>query len=76
MGAVAPLLGAAFVNDDKVRLGVMVAIVSLPLLMFASLGAVLGKAPMVKSSLRVLIGGWLAMDITLSLTKLVDHHGV
>ncbi|KAK7246797.1 hypothetical protein RIF29_41667 [Crotalaria pallida] len=71
IGAMVPLLGAAFIEDYKVRLGVVVAVVSLALMVFGGLGAVLGKAPLVKSSSRVLIGGWLAMAITFGLTKLV-----
>ncbi|MED6172909.1 hypothetical protein PIB30_054282 [Stylosanthes scabra] len=76
VGALVPLLGAAFIKDYKVRLGVVVAVVSLALLVFGGLGAVLGKAPFVKSSLRVLIGGWLAMAVTFGLTKLAGHVGV
>ncbi|KAJ1419922.1 Ccc1 family [Sesbania bispinosa] len=75
VGALVPLLGAAFINNYKVRLGVMVAVVSLALMVFGWLGAFLGKAPLVKSSLRVLFGGWLAMAVTFGLTKLVDHVG-
>ncbi|XP_028800874.1 vacuolar iron transporter homolog 4-like [Neltuma alba] len=76
VGAVVPLLGAAFVKDYKVRLGVVVAVVSLALLVFGVLSAVFGKAPMVKSSLRVLFGGWVAMAITFGLTKSVGSMGL
>ncbi|MED6119559.1 hypothetical protein PIB30_012746 [Stylosanthes scabra] len=76
VGALVPLLAAAFIKDYKVRLGVVVAVVSLALLVFGGLGAVLGKAPFVKSSLRVLIGGWLAMGVTFGLTKLAGHVGI
>ncbi|KAL3382469.1 hypothetical protein AABB24_002142 [Solanum stoloniferum] len=76
IGAIVPLLGAAFVKDYHVRLGVMVAVVSLALLGFGGLSAYLGKAPFVKSSLRVLIGGWLAMGITFGFTKLVGVTGL
>ncbi|KAK7302484.1 hypothetical protein RJT34_13374 [Clitoria ternatea] len=76
LGAGVPLLGAAFVHDYKARLGVVVAVVTLALMLFGGFGAFLGKAPMIKSTLRVLIGGWLAMAITFGLTKLVDHVGV
>lgn len=38
------------------------------------LGAFIGKAPRVKSTLRVFIGGWLAMAITFGLTNLIDHY--
>ncbi|KAK4739714.1 hypothetical protein R3W88_003411 [Solanum pinnatisectum] len=76
IGAIVPLLGAAFVKDYHVRLGVVVGVVSLALLGFGWLSAYLGKAPLVKSSLRVLIGGWLAMGITFGFTKLVGVTGL
>ncbi|PIN13127.1 putative membrane protein [Handroanthus impetiginosus] len=76
VGAVVPLLAAAFIKEYHVRLGVVVAAVSLALLVFGGLGAVLGRAPLVKSSLRVLIGGWLAMGITFGLTKLIGLTGL
>ncbi|XP_015084086.1 vacuolar iron transporter homolog 4-like [Solanum pennellii] len=76
IGAIVPLLGAAFVVDYHVRLGVVVGVVSLALLGFGGLSAYLGKAPLVKSSLRVLIGGWLAMGITFGFTKLVGVTGI
>ncbi|KAI9082453.1 hypothetical protein K1719_035596 [Acacia pycnantha] len=76
VGSLVPLLGAAFIKDYMVRLGVVVAVVSLALLVFGVVGAVLGKAPMVKSTLRVLFGGWVAMGITFGLTKSVDSIGL
>ncbi|RDX73144.1 Vacuolar iron transporter-like 4, partial [Mucuna pruriens] len=36
----------------------------------------LGKAPLLKSTFRLLIGGWMAMAITFALTKLVNHLGL
>lgn len=76
VGAFVPLLAAAFVKDYYVRLGVVVAAVSLALLGFGGLSAVLGRAPVVKPSLRVLIGGWLAMGLTYGLTKLIGSTGI
>ena len=76
VGAVVPLLGAAFVKDYKVRLGVVVGVVSIALMAFGVLSGVLGKANVVKSYFRVLIGGWVAMGITFGLTKAVDSIGV
>ncbi|CAA0384367.1 Ccc1 family [Arabidopsis suecica] len=76
LGAIVPLLAAAFVKEYEVRIGVIVAAVTLALVMFGWLGAVLGKAPVVKSLVRVLIGGWLAMAITFGFTKLVGSHGL
>lgn len=76
VGAVVPLLGAAFIKEYVVRVGVVVVVVSLALLGFGGLGAVLGKAPVVKSSLRVLLGGWVAMGITFGFTKLIGSTGL
>ncbi|OIS96207.1 PREDICTED: vacuolar iron transporter homolog 1-like [Nicotiana attenuata] len=76
IGAIVPLLAAAFVKNYHVRLGIVVAAVSFALLVFGGLGAYLGNAPLLKSSLRVLIGGWLAMGITFGLTKLVGVTGL
>ncbi|RZC72767.1 hypothetical protein C5167_048247 [Papaver somniferum] len=76
LGAMVPLLAAAFIKDHKVRLGVVTGATSLALLVFGGLGAVLGKAPLLKSSLRVLVGGWIAMAITYGLTKLIGTSGL
>ncbi|KAI8003046.1 hypothetical protein LOK49_LG08G01387 [Camellia lanceoleosa] len=76
MGAIVPLLGASFIRNYKVRVGVVVGVVSVALVVFAWLGAALGKAPLARSIVRVLIGGWLAMAITFGLTKLVGSSGL
>ncbi|OAY37590.1 vacuolar iron transporter homolog 4 [Manihot esculenta] len=76
LGAVIPLLGAAFVKDYVARVGVVIGLASLGLLGFGWVSAVLGRAPIVKSSLRVLVGGWLAMAITYGLTKAIGSIGL
>ncbi|KAI3983765.1 hypothetical protein MKX01_001169 [Papaver californicum] len=76
IGAIVPILAAAFIKHHKVRLGVVAGATSLALLVFGVLGAVLGKSPLLKSSLRVLVGGWIAMAITFELTKLVGRSGL
>ncbi|KAI3923302.1 hypothetical protein MKW98_026895 [Papaver atlanticum] len=76
IGAMVPILAAAFIKDHKVRMGVVAGATSLALLVFGVLGAVLGKSPLLKSSLRVLFGGWIAMVITFGLTKLVGKSGL
>ncbi|KAL7600330.1 vacuolar iron transporter homolog 4 [Lactuca sativa] len=68
LGAIMPLLAASFIVDHKVRLGVVVATVSLGLAVFGWIGAVLGGSPVVKSCFRILLGGWMAMAITYGLT--------
>lgn len=76
VGALVPLLGAAFVKDYVVRVVVVTVVVSFALIAFGGIGALLGKAPVVKSSLRVLIGGLMAMAVTFGLTKLVGSIGL
>ncbi|XP_070033918.1 vacuolar iron transporter homolog 4-like [Nicotiana tomentosiformis] len=76
LGAIVPILAAAFIADHKVRLAVIVAAVSLALLAFGGVGAFLGRSPMVKSCARVLIGGWMAMAITFGLTRLIGSMGL
>ncbi|XP_043710172.1 vacuolar iron transporter homolog 4-like [Telopea speciosissima] len=76
VGALVPLLSASFIKDYKVRLGVVIALSSLALLVFGGIGAVLGKSPLKRSSLRVLVGGWVAMGITYGLTKLIGLAGL
>ncbi|KAK4769265.1 hypothetical protein SAY86_027415 [Trapa natans] len=71
VGALVPLLAAVFFKSYVLRVGMVVAAVSVALLEFGWLSAKLGKAPVVKSSVRVLVGGWLAMGITFGFTKLV-----
>jgi VIT1/CCC1 family predicted Fe2+/Mn2+ transporter len=76
VGAMVPLLAASFIREYKVRVGVVVGAVSLALIVFGWLGAVLGKAPAFRSVVRVLVGGLLAMAITYGLTKLIGSSGL
>ncbi|KAK9071020.1 hypothetical protein SSX86_009588 [Deinandra increscens subsp. villosa] len=76
LGAIMPLLAAAFIADHKVRLGVVVATVSSALVVFGWIGAFLGRTPVIKSCLRLLVGGWMAMAITFALTKWIGSTGL
>lgn len=76
VGALVPLLSAAFISRYHARLAVVVAAVSMTLVGFGGLSAVLGRAPMVKSTLRILLGGWVAMGVTFGLTKAVGSTGL
>lgn len=76
VGAMVPLLAAAFIRPYKVRVGAVVAAVSLALILFGWLGATLGKAPVMRSAARVFIGGWIAMAVTFGLTKLIGTSGL
>ncbi|KAI3448286.1 hypothetical protein Pfo_004951 [Paulownia fortunei] len=76
LGAIVPLLAAAFITDHKVRLVVVVAATTLALVAFGGIGAVLGRTRVVRSCARVLVGGWMAMAITFGLTKLLNTSGL
>lgn len=76
VGAVVPLLAASFIKEYRVRIGVVIAAVSVALVAFGWLGAALGKAPPVRATVRVLLGGWLAMAVTFGLTKLIGTSGL
>uniref|UniRef100_A0A803LGC9 Vacuolar iron transporter n=2 Tax=Chenopodium quinoa TaxID=63459 RepID=A0A803LGC9_CHEQI len=76
VGGGVPLLAAAFIKSYKARLVSVLVTVTLALFAFGWLGAVLGKAPALRSSIRVLVGGWIAMGLTFGLTKLVGFTGI
>lgn len=76
VGAMVPLLAASFIREYRARLGAVAAAVTLALMVFGWLGAALGKAPVMRSTIRVLIGGWMAMAITFGLTKLIGSSGL
>jgi VIT1/CCC1 family predicted Fe2+/Mn2+ transporter len=76
VGALMPLLAAAFIKNHNIRMGVVAAVVSFALLVFGSVGALIGKTPVMRSCVRVLIGGWMAMAITFGFTKLIGTTGL
>ncbi|KAB1226091.1 hypothetical protein CJ030_MR1G008043 [Morella rubra] len=76
VGALVPLLAASFIREYKVRVGMIVGTVSLALVVFGWLGALLGKAPVLRSAMRVLVGGLFAMAVTFGLTKLIGSSGL
>ncbi|XP_010527751.1 PREDICTED: vacuolar iron transporter homolog 2.1 [Tarenaya hassleriana] len=71
VGAAAPLLAAVFIDNHKIRLMVVAVVATSALMVFGGLGALLGKTPLLKSTVRVVFGGWLAMALTFGLTKLI-----
>lgn len=76
IGGLVPLLSGSFVSVYKIRLLVIVVVVSLALVVFGSVGSLLGKTPMTRSCVRFMIGGWMAMAITFGLTKLLSAGGL
>jgi VIT1/CCC1 family predicted Fe2+/Mn2+ transporter len=70
VGAALPLLSGAFVRPWAVRVAAVCAASSLGLAGFGAAGAYLGGASIVRSGLRVLLGGWLAMAATFAILRL------
>ncbi|KAK1436409.1 hypothetical protein QVD17_02189 [Tagetes erecta] len=75
LGAMVPLLAASFIKPYKTRFLVVVTAVTITLAVFGWCGAALGRAPTVMSTVRVVIGGWVAMAITYGLTRLIGTKG-
>ncbi|RWR87757.1 vacuolar iron transporter 2-like protein [Cinnamomum micranthum f. kanehirae] len=73
IGALLPLLAGGFIHARWVRIVVVCGVSSLALVGFGAASAVLGDAHVVKSTLRVLIGGWLAMLFTYGVVKAFDR---
>jgi VIT1/CCC1 family predicted Fe2+/Mn2+ transporter len=71
VGGAVPLLSAAFITDYVIRVVTMGGASSVALALFGAVGAYYGRSPMVKGSMRVLIGGWMAMLVTYGLLKLL-----
>ncbi|VVA98397.1 unnamed protein product [Arabis nemorensis] len=76
VGAAMPLLAAVFIENHKVRMVVVAVVATIALLVFGVTGAVLGKTSVVKSSVRVVIGGWMAMALTFGLTKFIGSEAM
>jgi VIT1/CCC1 family predicted Fe2+/Mn2+ transporter len=69
IGAAIPLLAGSFIKDYVARVITIVVVSSLALVAFGATGAILGGAPLLRASLRVLLGGWLAMGVTFGVGK-------
>ncbi|KAF2612102.1 hypothetical protein F2Q70_00010389 [Brassica cretica] len=76
VGAAMPLLAAVFIENHKVRMAVVAIVATLALLVFGVTGAVLGKTSVLNSSVRVVIGGWIAMALTFGLTKFIGSEAM
>ncbi|KAM0008991.1 putative Ccc1 family protein [Helianthus debilis subsp. tardiflorus] len=76
LGAIVPLLAVSFIKPYKMRILAVVIAVTIALAVFGWLGAALGRAPAVKSTIRVVVGGWMAMGITYGLTSLIGIEAI
>ncbi|KAI5683886.1 hypothetical protein M9H77_05114 [Catharanthus roseus] len=72
-GSLVPIAPAMVISPNRTRVVVVIMIVtSIALALFGGLGAFLGGLPLRRSSMRVLLGGWISMAITYGLLKNFD----
>ncbi|KAK1423642.1 hypothetical protein QVD17_18948 [Tagetes erecta] len=76
LGAITPLLVGTFILDEYVKLGVLVAGVSMGLVGFGWIWSVIGGTSLLRSCFRVLSGGLLAFAITYGQTTLIGSAAV
>ncbi|XP_062185391.1 vacuolar iron transporter homolog 2-like [Phragmites australis] len=70
VGALLPLLSGVFIPSWGARVAAVCVASSVGLAGFGVAGAYLGGANIVRSGLRVLVGGWLAMLVTFGVLRL------
>ncbi|KAI9017431.1 VIT family-domain-containing protein [Gaertneriomyces semiglobifer] len=75
-GAAIPLLTVVLLGSYEIRTMAVVVASTIGLLINGALGAWLGGAPVWKGSLRVLIGGWIAMAGTFAVGTAFGMSGV
>lgn len=75
LGGSLVLLSAGFVRNHMVRGVLAVAVASLSMLVVGTLGAVLGRAPVVRSCARVLGGGLVAISIIWGKSEIIQKLG-
>lgn len=69
VGALLPLMSAAFIKKYFTRVCVLCGVSSFSLILFGAMGAYLGGSSVVKGSIRVFVGGWIAMMTTYGLLR-------
>jgi len=75
-GGIVPFLSCSFIDDFNTKVIVLVLVSCMLLFLFGTIGAVLGGAPIFKASMRVLIGGIIAMAGSFSIGKLFDTQPI
>ncbi|CAI7736832.1 unnamed protein product [Closterium sp. NIES-53] len=76
VGAIIPLLSAAFIKDHVAQLVVLLVVTTLTFIGFGMLGAWLGGANKLRAAARTTAGGWLAMGITYGILRLFGTSGM
>lgn len=75
VGGLVRYWAGAFIKDCKMMICVLVAASSLAVMVFGGVGAILGNTHVGRSCCRMLLGGWMAVAITCSLTMLFGYVG-
>lgn len=75
-GGAFPLLAGAFITDPSIRVWAIGGVTTLALAVSGALGAILGGAPWKWASLRVVLGGWVAMLMTFGIGKAFGVYGM
>ncbi|GJP54913.1 hypothetical protein CLOM_g13927 [Closterium sp. NIES-68] len=76
VGAIIPLLSAAFIKNHVAQLVVLLLVTTLTFIGFGMLGAWLGGANKIRAAARCTAGGWLAMGITYGILRLFGTAGM
>jgi vacuolar iron transporter family protein len=64
IGASLPLLAGGFIHNAVYRIISIVIVASVGLVLSGTSSAILGGSPVLKATLRVVLGGWIAMGVT------------
>ncbi|XP_057818510.2 vacuolar iron transporter homolog 2-like [Cryptomeria japonica] len=72
VGALFPLISAVFTTHYITRVGLLAGVSSLVLILIGAIGAYFACSSIVKGSLRVLLGGWIACVISFGLRRLFN----
>jgi len=71
-GGIIPFLSCSFIDDFNTKVTILVIVSCILLFLFGTIGAVLGGAPIFKASMRVLIGGIIAMAGSFGIGRLFN----
>ena len=74
VGGGVPIVAAVFLQNPTYRLISVSAAATAALLAFGVISAWLGGAHQIKASIRVLLGGWIAMAVTFGVGRLFGHN--
>ncbi|XP_057818506.2 vacuolar iron transporter homolog 3 [Cryptomeria japonica] len=72
VGALFPLISAVFATHYITRVWLLAGVSSLVLILIGAIGAYFACSSIVKGSLRVLLGGWIACVVSFGLRKLFN----